>query len=320
MPSRPDRQHRVAVLVLPGIVPFDLTLPIEVFGRAEMPPGHACYNVVVCGEQASVDAGAFTLQLNHGLEALKRAQTIIVPGTDAPESPISHAVRRALVAAARRGARIVSICSGAFVLAQAGLLDGLRATTHWLAAPLLAKLYPAVEVNANVLFIDNGQILTSAGAAAGLDLCLHIVRKDFGSAAASRVARLSVVPLQREGGQAQFVEAMSMPANRTLQPLIAWASQQLHQPLSVDDLARQACSSARTLSRRFHAEFGMPPLQWLIHARVRRAQELLENSDLSIEQIVEAVGLGSAANFRAQFNRITGVSPSQHRRSFGAAR
>jgi len=310
--------HRVALLVLPGVVPFDLTLAHEVFGRAEVAPGRPAYAVTVCGEQVSFDAGAFTLGIKHGLVALRQAQTIVVPGIDCPESPISPAVRRALVAAAARGARIASICSGAFVLAQAGLLDGQRATTHWLAAPLLAQRHPAVEVDARVLFVDNGQVLTSAGAAAGLDLCLHIVRKDFGASVAARVARLSVVPLQREGGQAQFIEPLDIPPDRGLQPVVEWAMRNLHQPLSMDDLARQAFSSPRTLNRRFRAQFGMAPVQWLIHARVRRAQELLENSRLSVEQIVEAVGLGSAANFRTQFSRIAGVSPSEHRRNFGA--
>jgi len=320
MPRSLPSPHPVAVLVLPGIVPFDLTLATEVFGRAEHAPGQACYAVTVCGEQATFDTGPFTLGVKHGLAALKRARTIVVPGIDDPSVPISPAVRRALAAAAHRGARIASICSGAFVLAQAGLLDGQRATTHWLAAPLLAQRYPEVEVDARVLFVDNGQVLTSAGAAAGLDLCLHIVRKDFGASVAARVARLSVVPLQREGGQAQFIEPMDVPPDRSLQPVVEWATRNLHQPLSMDDLARQACSSPRTLNRRFRDQFGVAPVQWLIQARVRRAQELLETSRLSVEQIVAAVGLGSAANFRTQFSRLTGVSPSEHRRNFGGGR
>ena len=318
MTSSRASPHRVALLVLPGVVPFDLALALEVFGRAEVEPGRPAYAVTVCGEQATVDVGAFTLGVKHGLAALRRAETLIVPGIEDAGSIVSATVKRALVAAAARGARIASICSGAFVLAQAGLLDGQRATTHWLAAPLLAQRHPAVEVDARVLFVDNGGILTSAGAAAGLDLCLHMVRKDFGAAVAARVARLSVVPLQREGGQAQFIEPMDLPPDRGLQPVVEWATRNLHRPLSMDDLAREARSSPRTLHRRFREQFGMAPVQWLIHARVRRAQELLEGSRLSVEQIVEAVGLGSAANFRAQFSRITGVSPSEHRRHFGA--
>jgi len=319
MTPPPAPPHAVAVLVLPGVVPFDLALATEVFGRAEHAPGRPCYTVTVCGEEPVVDTRFFTLGVKHRLAALKRAQTIVVPGIDDPDVPISPTVRRALVAAAARGARIASICSGAFVLAQAGLLDGRRATTHWLAAPLLAQRHPDVEVDARVLFVDDGQVLTSAGAAAGLDLCLHIVRRDFGATVAARVARLSVVPLQRDGGQAQFIEPMDIPPDRSLQPVVDWATRNLHRPLTMDDLARQACSSPRTLNRRFRAQFGVAPVQWLIRARVRRAQELLEGSRLSVEQIVEAVGLGSAANFRAQFSRITGVSPSEHRRHFGAA-
>lgn len=310
--------HRLAVLALPGLIAFDLASACEVFGHAELAPGQPCYRIAVCGERKSFDNGSFTLTVRHGLSVLEAAQTIVVPGIADPAAPIGRAVLQALRAASARGARIASICSGAFVLAQAGLLDGLSATTHWVAAPLLAELHPRVEVDAKVLYIDHGQILTSAGAAAGLDLCLHMVRKDFGAAVAARVARLSVVPLHREGGQAQFIQPLDLPAERDLQPLLAWVERNLHRPLSLDDLARQACSSQRTLNRRFQDQFGVSPAQWLIRARVRRAQELLERTRLGIEQIVAKVGLGSAANFRAQFQRVAGVSPSAYRRSFGA--
>ncbi|MDH0867653.1 helix-turn-helix domain-containing protein [Mitsuaria sp. GD03876] len=316
-PSTTAVPHRIAVLALPGLIAFDLTLACEVFGRAELADGRKAYAVIVCGEQAEIDVGGFTLGVRRRLSALKQADTIVVPGIASPEIPVSAAVLRALRAAQARGARIASICSGAFVLAQAGLLDGRRATTHWAAASLMAALHPAVDLDPSVLFVDDGQVLTSAGAAAGIDLCLHMVRADLGTAVAARVARLSVVPLQREGGQAQFIEAADLPPDRDLQPVIDWALANLHRPISMEDLAREGCVSTRTLHRRFLQRFGVAPVRWLIEARVRRAQELLETGSLAIEQIVAAVGLGSAANFRAQFQRIAGVSPSGYRKSFG---
>ena len=316
--SKRQSPHRVVVLVLPGIIPFDLALACEVFGRAEFGPGQPCYVVSVCAERTELEAGCFSIGVKQGLSALKRAQTIIVPGIEEPLTPISLDVRRALVAASRSGVRIASICSGSFVLAQAGLLDGLRATTHWMAAPLLAQCHPSVEVDPRVLFVDNNHVLTSAGAAAGLDLCLHMVRKDHGAAVAARVARLSVVPLQRDGGQAQFIQPLDIPPDRSLQALIDWVYGNLHRPISAEDLAQEACCSSRTLNRRFHEQFGVAPHKWLIHARIRKAQELLECGSLSVERIVEKVGLGSAANFRDHFSRVVGVSPSEYRRCFGA--
>ena len=313
-----EGQTQVAVLALPGVVPFDLTIAGEVFGRVTLDGGRKGYVVTVCAEQDEIDTGGFTIGVKRRLATLKGAHTIIVPGIESPATPISPAVKRALLAAHARGARIASICTGAFVLAQAGLLDGQRATTHWAAAPLMAQLHPDVDLDPSVLFVDNGQILTSAGAAAGIDLCLHMVRRDHGTAVAARMARLSVVPLQREGGQAQFIQSADLPPDRDLQPVIAWALRQLHRPISMDELASQGCVSPRTLHRRFRAQFGLSPVQWLSQARVRRAQELLETGSSSIEQIVEAVGLGSAANFRTQFQRIAGVSPSAYRKSFGA--
>lgn len=309
---------QVVVLALPGVVPFDLTIAGEVFGRVVLADGRRGYAVSVCGEQDEIDTGGFTIGVKRRLAALKTAHTIVVPGVESPAQPTSPAVKRALLAAHARGARIASICTGAFVLAQAGLLDGRRATTHWAAAALMAELHPEVELDASVLFVDHGQILTSAGAAAGIDLCLHLVRKDHGTSVAARMARLSVVPLQREGGQAQFIQPADLPADRDLQPVIAWALGQLHRAIPIDELADRACVSPRTLHRRFQEQFGLAPVQWLIQARVRRAQELLETGSSSIERIVAAVGLGSAANFRAQFQRIAGVSPSAYRKSFGS--
>lgn len=319
MPPQPPRPHRVACLALPGVLSFDLATACETFRHAFGDSGQPCYEVAVCAEQVELDVGPFTIRAKHDLAPLDAADTILVPGVTLPLPALSPAVYEALHRAKKRRARIASICSGAFILAEAGLLDGLRATTHWAAASEFAHRYPTIDLDPTVLFVDNGQILTSAGAAAGLDLCLHMIRSDFGAAVAAHVARLSVVPLQREGGQAQFIPPSFQTPDKTLQPVIAWAMTNLHQPLTLARLARQAHSSTRTLHRRFIEQVGESPAQWLIRVRVQRAQELLESSKLSVEQIVCEVGLGSAANFRQQFQRITGVSPSQYRKNFGLA-
>jgi transcriptional regulator GlxA family with amidase domain len=203
------------------------------------------------------------------------------------------------------------------VLAAAGVLDGLRATTHWLAAPQLASRYPKVLVDANVLFVDNGQVLTSAGAAAGLDLCLHMVRRDCGAAAALNAARLAVMPLEREGGQAQFIVNEAPTSPEALQPLLTWLAENLQQPLGLEDIAQQAATSTRTLSRRFLEQVGATPLQWVLAQRVRRAQQLLETSAMSIEQVATETGFRSAAAFRDRFSKVVGASPQAYRRTFG---
>ncbi|HMN13043.1 MAG TPA: helix-turn-helix domain-containing protein [Bellilinea sp.] len=309
--------HKVVCLVVPGVLSFDLATACETFRFATHENGLPCYQVAVCAEQDEMDAGPFSLRIRHNLAILKTADTIIVPGVHTPQRALTPGVTEALRTALMRGTRIASICTGAFVLAETGLLDGLCATTHWAAAADLQRLYPKINVDPRVLFVDNGQVLTSAGAAAGLDLCLYMIRRDFGVAVASQVARLSVVPLQREGGQAQFIPPKPQGADRSLQPLLTWALANLHTPLSLVLLARQAHTRPRTLHRRFHEQYGESPAQWIIRARVRRAQELLERSGLTVEQIVGEVGLGSAANFRLQFQRIVGVSPRQYRKNFG---
>ena len=312
----PER-HRVVCLALPGVVSFDLATACEVFRFATHEDGRPCYHVTVCAEAEDVDAELFSIRVRHDLTRLQEADTIIVPGVQRPHAPLSPHVVQSLQRAARKGVRIASICSGAFVLAEAGLLDGLRATTHWVAAAEMQRRFPAVQVDDKVLFVDNDTILTSAGAAAGLDVCLHMIRRDFGAAVAAHAAPLSVVPLQREGGQAQFIPPTRHGQARSLQPLLTWALSNLRHPLSLATLAQRAHTSPRTLHRRFQTLYGESPAQWLIRARVQRAQALLEGSRLSVEQIVDEVGLGSAANFRSQFQRIVGVSPSQYRRNFG---
>ncbi|MGP3776837.1 GlxA family transcriptional regulator [Streptomyces sp. SDT5-1] len=310
--------HTVAVLALDQVIPFDLATPIEVFGRTRLPDGRSGYQVRVCAERQDVDAGAFTIRAHRGLDGLRGADTVIVPGTADPTAPLAPAVRDALREAAADGARIASICSGTFPLAATGLLDGLRATTHWIGAELLAALHPDIDVDPDVLYVDNGQILTSAGAAAGLDLCLHMIRRDHGSAVAADAARLSVMPLEREGGQAQFIvhDRPPAPQGSTFEPLLGWLQENLERDLSLADIAAHAGISTRTLMRRFREQTGCTPLQWLHRARVRRAQHLLETTQDPVERIAAQVGFGSPTAFRDRFKRTTGVSPRTYRRTF----
>jgi transcriptional regulator GlxA family with amidase domain len=212
---------------------------------------------------------------------------------------------------------VASICTGAFVLAATGVLDGLRATTHWLAAADLARRHPSIDLDANVLYVDNGRILTSAGAAAGFDLCIHMIRRDLGADVAASVARLAVMPLERAGGQAQFIEqAPPSEAPGAMRPLLTWMEQNLSRELPLPVIARRAAMSTRTLSRRFREQVGATPAAWLAHARVRRAQRLLETTDLAIEQVATEAGFGSAAVMREHFGSVVGTSPLSYRRAF----
>jgi transcriptional regulator GlxA family with amidase domain len=309
--------HTVAVLALDQVIPFDLATPLDVFGRVRLPDGRPAYRVRVCAISSPVDAGHFRIDAPWDLDALAGADTIVVPGrsvlTLAPPAALT-----ALRAAAAEGTRIASICTGTFTLAEAGLLDGLRATTHWVAAATLAERYPAIEVDADVLYVDNGQILTSAGAAAGLDLCLHVVRRDHGSAVAAEAARLTVMPLEREGGQAQFIahEQPPTPQGSVLEPLLLWLEDNAARELSLEDIARHSGMSTRTLLRRFREQTGTTPLQWLHRSRVRQAQFLLETTAHPVDRISGQVGFGSPTAFRERFKRITGVSPQAYRNAF----
>jgi transcriptional regulator GlxA family with amidase domain len=306
--------HRVAVVAVNGVVPFDLSVPIEVFGRARLADGRPGYDVRVCGPGPEADAGAFAVRVPHGLDAVVAADTVVVPGVADIAAPVPEPVLDAL-----RGApgRLVSVCVGAFTLAAAGVLDGRRATTHWSAAAELARRYPAVRVDPDVLFVDEGDVLTSAGAAAGLDLCLHLVRRDHGAAVAGRTARLSVAPLERAGGQAQFVaHEPPDPAGTSLAPVLAWLAENLHRPLTLAEIAAQAAMSPRSLSRHFRDQTGTTPLRWVHRHRIRRAQQLLEETDHPAERIGELVGFGSPTAFRERFREIVGVSPRAYRRSF----
>jgi len=312
--------HTVAVLALDGVIPFDLATPIEVFARTRLPSGSTPYRVRVCGTGGPVDAGAFTLEPPWGLDALATADTIVLPGRDELR-PIPAEVLDALRAAAGAGTRIASICAGAFVLAATGLLDGLRATTHWAAAAQLAARHPRIDVDPDVLYVDNGQLLTSAGAAAGLDMCLHLIRRDHGSAVAAHAARLSVMPLEREGGQAQFIvhDPPPTPRGSILEPTLSWMEEHCGRDLTLQDIAAHAGMSARTLNRRFREQTGTTPLQWLLRTRVRQAQHLLEATSHPIDRIAHQVGFGSPTAFRDRFRRVVGTSPHGYRATFRAA-
>jgi transcriptional regulator GlxA family with amidase domain len=311
--------HIVAVLAPDRVVPFDLATPIEVFSRTLLPSGRPGYEVRICGASPELDAGAFTLRPPFDLGGLDDADTIIVPGRDS-NPPVAGDVLDALRRAAARGARIASICSGAFILAETGLLDGLRATTHWVGAAELARRHPAIDVDPDVLYVDNGQFLTSAGAAAGLDLCLHLIRRDHGSAVAADAARLSVMPLEREGGQAQFIvhDQPPTPRGSALEPVLTWMEENCAKELTLEDVAAYAGMSTRTLNRRFREQTGTTPLQWLLRVRVRRAQHLLEATGYPVDRIAGEAGFGSPAAFRERFKRVVGTSPHAYRASFRA--
>jgi transcriptional regulator GlxA family with amidase domain len=294
-----------------GVVPFDLSVPIEVFGRVHDPDGRPAYEVRVCGPAGEVDAGSFAMRVPHGLDLLAAAGTVVVPGVTDVDAPVPALILDALRAAP---GRLVSVCVGAFTLAAAGVLDGRRATTHWAAAAELARRHPAVTVDPDVLFVDEGDVLTSAGAAAGLDLCLHLVRRDHGAAAAARTARLSVAPLERAGGQAQFVaHEPPGPVGTSMEPLLSWLAENLHRPLTLADIAARASMSTRSLSRNFRRQTGTTPLAWVNRRRIRLAQRLLEETDEPAERVGEMAGFGSPTAFRERFRQVVGISPRGYR-------
>lgn len=310
---------KVAVVAFDGVVSADLTSACEVLGRVADVTGRPAYEVRVCAQPATVATRDFDLTARHDYSAVADAHTVVVPGIDDLRAPISEALVKALAAAWSRGARIASICTGAFVLAKAGLLDGRRATTHWWCAPELARRYPTIDVDPAVLYVDHGQLLTSAGAAAGLDLCLHLIRRDFGADVAAKVARMAVIPLEREGGQAQYIDHPLPDADDDLQPLLRWIEAHLDEDLRVDCLARKVAMSARTFARRFSAQTGTTPARWIQAVRLRRAQQLLEITTLSVEEIAMEVGYGSGSTLRESFRRRLGTAPQTYRRRFGRA-
>ncbi|MBB5874083.1 transcriptional regulator GlxA family with amidase domain [Allocatelliglobosispora scoriae] len=312
--------HSVALAVADGTPLFELAAACEVFGtdRGLADPWYA---FSICGPDTAEVGGWLRAGIQHGLDTLAAADTVIVPSIRSAEDPPPPELVDAVRAAHEAGARVVSLCTGAFVLAAAGLLDGRRATTHWAHTSLLAERHPRVLVDPDVLYIDDGTVLTSAGKAAGMDLCLHLVRADHGAAVANALARSLVVPPHRQGGQAQFIPAaVSHGRDHVLAELLAWAGARLEQDLTVPDLARQASMSSRNLTRHFHAVTGTSPLRWLLTQRVHRAQELLETTDDTIELIADRTGMGTAATLRRHFHRLLGVPPEAYRRTFRTAR
>ncbi|MDQ1666681.1 MAG: hypothetical protein QOH75_2712 [Actinomycetota bacterium] len=319
------RPHRVAVLALDGVVAFDLGVPSQVLGSARDEGGAQLYDVRVCtpGGRPVRSSAGFQVLPDHGLEQLEDADTVLVPGIyDVPvvtEGVLDPPVRAALTAAARRS-RLMSICTGAFVLGAAGLLDDRPATTHWFYADLFRGLFPRVELDPDVLFIDDRDVLTSAGVGAGIDLCLHVIRSAYGSEVANRAARRCVVPPWRAGGQSQFIQRPVPPTTAsTTEPARAWALTHLDQPLDLPSLARHARMSVRTFTRRFRDETGMSPGKWIIQQRVERARHLLETTDLAVDQVARHAGFGTGAALRQQLSAAVGVAPSAYRSTFRSA-
>ena len=316
-------RHQVALIALDGVVPFDLGAPTQIFGSARDDDDAHLYQVLTCspGGRPVRASGGFSVLPDHGLDKTERADTVVVAGVhEGPalfEGTLDAEVAAALSAAYQRGARIMSICTGAFVLAAAGLLDGRPATTHWLHADRFRRLFPEVALDPDVLFIDDGQVLTSAGVGAGIDLCLHVVRRDHGSEVANRAARRSVVPPWREGGQAQYIERpLPRLAEASTAPTRVWALHRLGEPLTLRALASHANMSVRTFTRRFREETGVSPARWLLRQRVDHARSLLETTDLGVDQIAQRAGLGTASSLRQHLHSAIGVAPSAYRRTF----
>ncbi|UXY37140.1 GlxA family transcriptional regulator [Streptomyces albidocamelliae] len=321
------RPHRVAVLALDGLLPFELGIPHRIFGRPTDGRGRLLYDVVTCSVRppGPVETDAdFAVHVPHGPEALASADTVIVPasyelGPVFEEGRLTDELAAAL-ARIRPGTRLASICTGGYVLAAAGHLDGRPATTHWADAERFQRLFPKVRVDADVLFVDDGDVLTSAGVAAGIDLCLHMVRRDFGTAVANDVARRTVVPPHRDGGQAQYIERpVPDPGLSTTTAARAWALGRLHEPIQLRDMAGQESMSVRTFTRRFREEVGVSPGQWLTRQRVERARHLLESTELSMDQVAREAGFGTAQSMRQHLQQALGVTPTAYRRTFRTA-
>jgi AraC family transcriptional regulator, transcriptional activator FtrA len=317
-----ESSHRVVVLVDHGSNPFEMGVATELFGLRRPELGREWYSFALCAPQPAVTMhlGMFTLSGVGGLEVADTADTLIVPNRPDPEAPASPAVLDAVRRAAARGARLVSFCTGAFTLAEAGVLDGRRATTHWRWVAEFERRFPAVALEPDVLFVDDGTVLTAAGSAAALDLGLHLILRDHGAEVANAVSRRLVFSGHRDGGQRQFVERpVPTVPDSSLAPVLAWALERLDQPLTVADLAARASSSQATLHRRFRAELGTTPLAWLTTERIALACRLIERGEVRLDRVATASGFGTAANLRARLRKHTGLTPSAYRRRFGPA-
>ncbi|OIJ85607.1 AraC family transcriptional regulator [Streptomyces sp. MUSC 14] len=321
-PRRARAPHRVTVIVDAGTNPFEVGVATELFGlpRPELGVRGPLYEVTLCtpGSGVRMNHGFFTLTGVSGLEAVDGADTLVVPGRPDNVVPRGADVLDAIRRTHARGARVISFCTGSFALAEAGLLDGRRATTHWMWADTFRKLHPKVLLEPDVLFVDDGDLLTAAGSAAALDLGLHVWRRDHGAELANAVSRRLVFAAHRDGGQRQFVErpVPDVP-DESLGPLLAWSQERLAEPLTVADLAARAAVSPATLHRRFRAQLGTTPLAWLTGERVALACRLIERGEERLDVVAARSGLGTAANLRARLRRETGLSPSAYRRRFG---
>lgn len=322
-----DGRHRVAVLVRHGMLPIEAGIVHQIFGQARSAAGQPLYTVLTCAlEPGEVRTDTdFTVQVAHGPELLAEADTVVVPASGVDYEPgadpwgsgrLDEAMAKAL-ARIRPGTRIASICTGSFVLAAAGLLDGRRATTHWMSADDFRRWFPDVALDPDVLYTDEGDVLTAAGVASGLDLCLHMIRRDHGAAVANDVARRTVVPPHREGGQAQYIRRpLPEPRVSSTGRARAWALEHLDRPLNLRQLAACESMSVRTFTRRFREEVGHSPLQWLTQQRIERARQLLEETELTVERIAAEAGFGTAASLRQHLQAALGVSPRAYRRTF----
>jgi transcriptional regulator GlxA family with amidase domain len=311
------RPHRVAVVASQPVSLFNLAVPELLLLKVAV-DGRPGYEVELCTPEPGVVAtsGGADVVIHSGLDAIDRADTVIVAGTGAAEDPDPR-ILDALRAAAKAGKRVASVCTGAFLLAAAGLLDGRHATTYWTYTQQFADTYPTVVIQPDVLFVQDGPFLTSSGYAAGIDLCLHLVRTDYGAAIANQVARLALVAPVRPGGQAQFTDTpLPAESGTSLAETRAWAMTRLDEPLTLTDLARHATVSVRTLTRRFHAETGLSPLKWLLHQRLGRARELLETTTLPVDQVARASGLGTGDSLRQHLLRRVGLTPTDYRAAF----
>ncbi|WP_344403809.1 GlxA family transcriptional regulator [Streptomyces longisporus] len=309
--------HRIAVIAPSPVSMFNLAIPELLFGKVEV-AGRPGYDVVICAAEPGPvpTSGGLDLYVRDGLEAVREADTVVVAGTGAPYEPDPRIVA-AVREAADAGKRIASLCTGAFQLAEAGLLQGRKATTYWAHAEELRRRYPQVDLQGDVLYVQDGPYVTASGYAAGIDLCLHVIRTDYGAAVANEVARLALVAPVRPGGQTQFTHTPLPPERGTVcADTRGWAMRNLDKPLTLTDLARHAGVSVRTLTRRFHAESGVSPLQWLLHQRIERAKELLETTTLPMDQVARACGLGTADSLRTHVVRRTGLTPSAYRAQF----
>jgi AraC family transcriptional regulator, transcriptional activator FtrA len=312
--------HAVAIVVSDGVTLLELGVACEVFGGDWSAMfGVRWYRSFVCAINpgpVTVDAG-FQMLAPHGVERIRDADTVIVLPT-VPYDRVPAGISEVLRQAHARGSRIVSLCTGAFAVAAAGLLDGRRATTHWTECDKLARLHPNVTVDPGVLFVDEGDILTSAGSAAGIDLCLHVVRQDYGTEIATQLARQLVVPPQRDGGQAQYIDAPmpELDSSSLFASTVRWLQEHLDEPMTVEDLAARSAMSPRTFARRFLASTGTTPYRWLLRERIQLAQRLLETSELPIDSVAEKSGFSTAANLRKHFSRAVHTSPQAYRRTF----